>query len=67
MAQDLRGIENQLQRHEGLELELTGMEQQVSKLLVLSPGISQALQPGPFVLPIGPVMHGRALPKKFQD
>lgn len=33
MAQDLHGVENQLQRHEGLERELAGMEQQVSRLL----------------------------------
>lgn len=51
MAQDLRGVENQLQRHEGLARELAGMEQQVSRLL-------PALQPGLFV-------HARAWPRKF--
>ena len=33
MAQDLHGVEKQLQRHEGLDRELAGMEQQVSRLL----------------------------------
>ncbi|XP_028622676.1 spectrin beta chain, non-erythrocytic 5 [Grammomys surdaster] len=33
VAQDLHGVENQLQRHEGLERELAGMEQQLQELL----------------------------------
>lgn len=53
VAQDLRGVENQLQRHEGLARELAGMEQQVSKLLPV-------LQPGLFVLLTGTAVHGRA-------
>ncbi|OWK09720.1 hypothetical protein Celaphus_00006342, partial [Cervus elaphus hippelaphus] len=33
VAQDLRGLEAQLRRHEGLERELTGTEQQLQELL----------------------------------
>lgn len=41
------------------------MEQQVSRLLALPLSPLQALQPGPFALPVGPVLHGRAWSEKF--
>lgn len=37
VAQDLRGLEPQLRRHEGLERELMGIDQQVSPALAASP------------------------------
>ncbi|XP_029391606.1 LOW QUALITY PROTEIN: spectrin beta chain, non-erythrocytic 5 [Mus pahari] len=49
VAQDLRGVENQLQRHEGLDRELAGMEQQVQELMKAG-GRVQRLCPGPQAL-----------------
>ncbi|XP_076785650.1 spectrin beta chain, non-erythrocytic 5 isoform X3 [Arvicanthis niloticus] len=46
-AQDLHGVENQLQRHEGLERELAGMEQQLKELLMAA-GRLQRLCPQAF-------------------
>ncbi|KAL1785833.1 spectrin beta chain, non-erythrocytic 5 [Sigmodon hispidus] len=45
VAQDLRGIENQLQRHERLEHELTGLEQQLQEVLKAGSRV-QKLCPG---------------------
>lgn len=64
VAQDLRGLEAQLRRHEGLERELMGTEQQVSPGLAASPprspsGLqvcsaafphSRSCQPGPLCI-----------------
>ncbi|XP_049989135.1 spectrin beta chain, non-erythrocytic 5 [Alexandromys fortis] len=49
VAQDLRGVENQLQRHEGLARELAGMEQQLQELLKAGDRV-QKLCPGPQAL-----------------
>nr|XP_048315627.1 spectrin beta chain, non-erythrocytic 5 [Myodes glareolus] len=49
VAQDLHGVENQLQRHEGLARELAGMEQQLQELLKAG-GRVQKLCPGPQAL-----------------
>ncbi|GAB1286757.1 Spectrin beta, non-erythrocytic 5 [Apodemus speciosus] len=49
VAQDLHGVEKQLQRHEGLEHELAGMEQQLQELLKAGDRV-QRLCPGPQAL-----------------
>ncbi|XP_061286842.1 spectrin beta chain, non-erythrocytic 5 isoform X2 [Bos javanicus] len=46
VAQDLRGLEPQLRRHEGLERELMGIDQQLQELLEMG-GTVQKLGPGP--------------------
>ncbi|KAG5206556.1 hypothetical protein JEQ12_018129 [Ovis aries] len=46
VAQDLRGLEAQLRRQEGLERELMGTDQQLQELLEMG-GMVQRLGPGP--------------------
>ncbi|XDA78301.1 hypothetical protein R6Z07F_008401 [Ovis aries] len=46
LAQDLRGLEAQLRRQEGLERELMGTDQQLQELLEMG-GMVQRLGPGP--------------------
>ncbi|XP_076983663.1 spectrin beta chain, non-erythrocytic 5 [Tamandua tetradactyla] len=46
VARDLGGVEAQLRTHEGLERELTGIEQQVQELLKTGSSV-QKLRPGP--------------------
>lgn len=66
LAQDLRGLEAQLRRQEGLERELMGTDQQVSPGLAASPpqgpsGLPVCSQLSPLSeLPVGPtVLQGQ--------
>lgn len=75
LAQDLRGLEAQLRRHEGLEHELVGTGQQVSLGLAASPtqapvapsalpSCSSRFSVLPWGLYLGSISYGRAWPKE---